>query len=410
VFPDWLAENKEDYFSVLGFYARAAAHAWDEDHNHHVGYQFTIPDLYDDAVYALGATHLKHGRLKEARQMLETMLRWPRGDLAAPTAFLLARCYEALGETKKARQCYQDVIDSFSQCGLLDDAESAMARLDRGVVGKDQVLYEDEGLLYDIYFGKNILVLAPPLRSPLMREYNLPNIWDEAHGSLKQWTGLNTNGQQVILLDETLQGGQPGYPIRIAAAAISDPPNWRLGLRELAYNFVTCPTYQVIPTVSPAAGEAFAQFAAATLQYNLVSETRDTIGSASATKLAHEDVIRQREEALAALREYVDGGASLENLNGLAVTGMLVELLDRHGYGENGLLDWSPYRKFFQALLQLPPELRSNTDSIQGSHVLVHCLNRAFNDDLTATFQGWGFPVTAEGVQQVARGKLPGSG
>ena len=37
---------------------------------HHIDYRFTVQDLLDDAVYALGATRVKHGDLKKAQKGL----------------------------------------------------------------------------------------------------------------------------------------------------------------------------------------------------------------------------------------------------------------------------------------------------------------------------------------------------
>jgi hypothetical protein len=228
-----------------------------------------------------------------------------------------------------------------------------------------------------------------------MREYNLPNIWDQAYLNLQRWTGLQARQKQLILMDEEIDGGQPGYPIRLCARSLQDPPDWHLGLRELAHNFVTNDYYGVLRSAHPALGEAFASFAGAALQYSLVSETRDTIGSASATKLAHEDVIRRREQSLAALHSYVQAGALPENLTPDVAMGMLVQLLDQNGYGNNDLIDWSPYQRFWLSLMRMPPEMRvASEDPVRSMNVLVQCLNTAFNTDLTGTFQAWGFPVT----------------
>jgi tetratricopeptide (TPR) repeat protein len=399
VFPGWLYESKEDYLTVMGFYNRAVSHAWDEFYHHHIDYRFTVQDLLDDAVFALGAIQVKYGNLKQAQKILELMFRKPRGDLAAETGFLLARVYEKMGDFEKAQARYAEILQYFPDGGLADDAQAELARLQQGQAGGEWCLV-GEGPLSDVYYGQYVTVQAPPMLAAKMREYNLPNIWDQAYANLQQWTGLQAYQKQLILVDESVEGGQPGFPVRLSARAIQDPPTWNLGLRELAYNFVSNEHYGVIGSVHPALREAFASFAAAALQYSLVSETRDTIGSAAATKLAHEDVINRRRQALEALHRYIQSGALLENLTPDVALGMLVQLLDQNGYGNNELIDWSPYQRFWMSLLRLPPERRmAGGDPAQSAGIVVQCLNAAFNTDLTPTFQAWGFPVSPEQVR-----------
>ena len=383
----------------MGFYNQAAAHAWQEYHGHHIDYRFTVQDLLDDAVYALGATRVKHGDLKKAQKGLELMFRKPRGDLAAATGFLLARVYEKRGQLEKAQARYAEILEYFPDGGLADDAQAELARLQQGVSGSEWCLVGPEAL-QDVFYGQYIVVQAPPLLAAKMRSYNLPNIWDQAYANLQQWTGLQAPHKQLILIDETIQGGRPGFPIHLGARSIQDPPNWQLGLRELAHNFVTSDYYGVVRSAHPAWGEAFADFAAAALQYRLVSETRDTIGSASATKLAHEEVIRRRKQSLAALQSYLDSEPLWDKLTPQVAMGMLVRLLDQNGYGNNELIDWSPYQRFWMSLMRLPPGVRTaNGASVGGPQVLVQCLNAAFNADLSDTLQAWGFPVSSGSAQ-----------
>ncbi|HIE52899.1 MAG TPA: tetratricopeptide repeat protein [Armatimonadetes bacterium] len=403
VFPLWLAEQPEEFRAVLDFYYRAVDHAWSEYHLHHIPYSFTGPDLLDDAVFALGAIHLQRGEWDRARKVLSLMYRWPRGDLAASAAFLLARCYERLGEVKQARARYNDIVTSFPQSGLADDAQQELARLRYAAGGKPIGPPPVEGRYGDVYMGQAVTVFAPYLIAPKLRAYNLPNIWDRAYRNLGEWTGINPTQRQAIVLDTNIGGGKPGQPIRLSARRVGDPPDWHLGLRELAYNFVAAPVFCPLKDVNPALQDAFAEFAAASLQYALVSETRDTIGSASATKLAHEDVIRRREAAVKALEKYVREGCPFEQLDTLTAAGMLIALLDQNGYGQGGLIDWSPYRRFFATLLSLPEEVRNNCDPVHSSNLLVYCLNQAFNTDLTDTFRAWGFPVDRESVRRISQ-------
>lgn len=387
-----------DFRTVMNFYYRAAAHAWDEDHIHHIGYKFTVPDLLDDAAYAQAAVLMQRGEWDKARKTLALFKNY-RGDFTPGALFLMGRCHEKLGDAKQAFAAYQQIAQTYPQCGLADDAQLEMTRLQQGKTldfGSPLPGGHD-----DVFWGENVAIHIPFLDAPRVRSYNLPNIWDAAHKALRWWTSAPPSGRETIVL------GNRGIDISEVATVLPvettlDPPDWQSGLRVMAQKFVAAPEYRALSEANPVLRDAFVQFAAASLHYNLVSETRDTIGSASSTKLAHEDVIRLRDAATRSLQAYIQEGAKLDNLSPEAAGGMLITLLNDNGFGQSGLVDWSPFRKFFTTLRDLPEEKRAVKDREAASNLLVHAFNRTFNADLTDTFRSWGFPVDKEKVQKVA--------
>jgi len=178
-----------------------------------------------------------------------------------------------------------------------------------------------------------------------------------------------------------------GNPMRVSARGIKDPPDWMLGLGQLSHNAVS-------QAVSPWLADEHAiirglgQFASASLQYELVTETRDAIGSASAVKLPQEAVLRSRERALDALQEYVRAGEESQerDLKAVVVAGMLYALLDEQGHSAEMLIDREPYRKLFASLRTMP----TNT---AGLNAFAMALDRTFDGATRDQLLQWGMPV-----------------
>ena len=402
IFPPNIIDYPDLFRAMMKTYYKEAAFQWEEDHHHHIGYAMSPMDLEDDAIYFLGTLQISNGHVKEGVKRLALLRARPDSDHAAPALFCMARGLERLGRAKEAVEIYRVLVEQEPLSGLADDAQKCIEELASGSPTAQEIAKYREIAQsatknridnYDMFFGKNVVVFMPLTVAPLVRAYNLPNIWDQAQESLAKWTGLTERleEKQVILLDTT-PGAQAGKVIRLCATDISDPPRWGLGLAQLAQNFISDPRWAVLHQSGQAMVQAFVMLAAANLQYDLVSETRDTIGSASAVKLPHENLVRQRERCLAALQDYVREGARLANLKPDAALGMLLALLDANGYGDNGLVDWTPYKRFFLALQSLPDSERNPQSQEQALSVLSKCLSTAFNTDLTPALSQWGFP------------------
>lgn len=411
VFPADLIRDKTAFLSVMNLYFKQADYAWLENHIHHIGYLMNVQDLIDEAVVARAYLYLRSADPDKARRMLTNMDKWyPQGDLTAPALFLLGQTYQRMGDVKRAREAYTKLTSTYKDpklgttykdAGLSDDAERCLQWLDKPDQAKLDRAFQLAGAdaaNMDAYVGENVVVLAPYLVSPTMREYNMPNIWDAAYENLKWWTSDTPTGKDplVIVLDENNQASGPGNPIRIAMNGVGNPPNWHLGLYEMAATFVCGDQGKQFGPMTRDLMAALAQLGAAALQYNLVSETRDTIGSPSAVKLAHEDVLRMKEGCLKALDDYIRRGPDVAQLNSQILTGMLIRLLDDNGYGKNDVLDWTPYRKFIQVAKQVP-----ETAAADPATALAYCMDKAFNANVSATLKQWGFPISDQAGPQL---------
>ncbi|MBC7287562.1 MAG: hypothetical protein H5T86_05845 [Armatimonadetes bacterium] len=131
-----------------------------------------------------------------------------------------------------------------------------------------------------------------------------------------------------------------------------------------------------------------ARFAAASLQYDLVTETRDAIGSAAAVALPQEDVIRTRDNAVKAFDEFVRTGSDLKNLTSDVVCGMMFKLLDVQGLSKDRLIDREPFRPLFSELQKLPDKADPKT--------FLVALDRAFGGEAGKYLRDWHLPLEGQ--------------
>lgn len=404
LFPPGLEQDKEALLQLMKLYQRQTEHAWFECHFHHIKYVLTPADMIQPAYYYQAGMLMSRGEFARAAQLLQELVQARTGDFIAPATFLLARCYQYLGNSEATVACLQLLETTYAQSGLADDAALIRTEIaageDNGVQHyAEQVAqaYEVETAHLDSYVGDHVVVLAPYSVAPVMRQYNMPNIWEQAQRILEDWCGVSGGGKTIIFVDPTGKRS-PGNPMRVSALGIKDPPDWMLGLEQLSHNAITKAICPLLPEQSPVI-QGLSQFAAASLQYDLVTETRDAIGSASAVKLPQEAVLRSRDRALKALEEYVRADGE-RKLNGTVVAGMLYSLLDEQGHSSEQLINREPYRELFANLRNVP-------DGYPGLPAFGTALDRAFHGAVREQLQSWGLPVASRYYGQTARPAVP---
>jgi len=407
VFPGALYEDQEQFLALMQLYLRHAEHDFYEM-GRHIPHRLSIDDLRQDARYYLACLNMERGETKAAINLLKPYFSAPTSDFSAPAAYVFARANEIRGNKEDAEKAYRWIIDVHALSGLADDAQDGLARLEQGGFGEDLAQVGDAveraggpaTRNYDVWLGKDVVVVAPWVASAKARQYNMPNIWDEAQRQLCAWTGV-PSGERQIILASPKGGASANNVVVVSAWQIGDPPAWSLGLTDMARNAVVARGSKALGNTPVFVG-ALAKFGAAALQYQLVTETRDTIGSAAAVKLPQEEVIRARDGALKALEEYVRQEPDQSKLNDEIVAGMLYTLLDSHGYGKHALIDWEPYSRFFEAVCRDEGNCNPG-DRKQVACLFVKAMNQAFGADCGEQFATWGFPV--ENVTRV--GSLP---
>ncbi len=388
IFPAEVTEN--EFFTLMKGYSRHVAFGWMEYHHSHIPYRITFHDLQADARVYLAALNMARGNYTHALKQLRPLLSMPTHDFCAPATFLTAQAYEKLGKLDKAGEAYTTIIREHAECGLADDAKLALSKLGAGVpeecvqAVKDNLDYRIGNV--DCYDGEGIVVFAPYIVTVKMRQYNLPNIWEQAVALLGDWTTKDAAGRTVIAIDQGCRR-QYGDPMLLPGCKIGDPPDWSLGFEGLAKLAIERSAGQALSAGSTPFVEGIAKFAAASLQYDLVTETRDAIGSASAVALPQEDVVKARKRALDALQEYVRAGE--EEPDAQVVAGMLYALLDSQGYSETRMIDREPYRNFFSALAAPRPDARPAA----GAQAFAYALDVAFGGDCAEQLRQWGLPL-----------------
>lgn len=410
IFPLKLGQNKGTFLKVMHHYYRVAERAWLEGERHHIGYAIGADDLTDDALFIGGAISLEAGDIKGAKERLRRLVDLcPTGDLYIPAAFLLARAYELSGDRKNAMRTYQQILQRHPGCGLSDDIEEALTKLNENntpplieSIGKwmerarGALRGDLSWQLADLWEGKRVAVLIPFDVSAHVRQYNLPNTWEAAYECLAEWTGCDIAANEPILI--VLADGigvRSRNVITMSKRQVGDPPAWHLGFRELAKAFISSDEFawDSLGETKSIWIDAFSRLGAGALQYALVSEIRDTIGSPSAIKLPHEEVIRMRESSLNALMQYIRQGADLTRLNADVALGMLMHLLEANGYGQE-LIDWSPYQRFFSFMRSKRKEATAG----DWAEVLSEAFKYTFRNDLSGLLSTWGFPVRKAGM------------
>jgi TolA-binding protein len=405
VFPANLEKDKTSFYELMKLYDAKTDHAYLEM-SHHIRYGVSIMDLVPEAHYYQAAMLMNQGDFKRAAELLVPVTQLKGHDLVAPATYLYAQACVKLGQWEQARAAFATVAEKFKSSGLADDAATAWSQYVQWskdpkscdiaeACGQVRQKFGIDPATMDVYAGENCVVFCPYTRAALMRQYNMPNVWDEGQRVLRDWAGLPLNQRAVIVVDRDC-ASTSGNPFKVQGCEIKDPPEWNLGLSQIAANVLA----EGIPQLGECKGllGGIANFVAASLQYDLVTETRDAIGSAAAVKLPQEEVIRARDNALKALENYVIAGED-GKLDSNVIAGMMYSLLDSHGFSKDRLIDREPYRAFFAKLKQLPAK---TADDAAFAQAVV----TAFGDDSGEQLKKWRMSVpqvnTAGGAATVS--------
>jgi len=394
VFPPGLEQDQTAFYELIGLYNQKTAHAHYEM-SRHIPYGMTPSDLLPEANYYQAAMLMDEGDFAGALELLDPVVDLHGHGLVAPALYLYAQASARLGNWEDARGAFEAIVADHKNSGLADDAQMAWTQYSQlstnpnaiDVTAEARKVAEQfnvDPTCMDLYVGDNVVVFAPYTRASLMRQYNMPNIWDESQRVLRDWSGLEGKDKVAIVVDRDCESSF-GNPFKVPACQIKDPPAWGIGLNQIVANAIATGMPQLASRGELVGG--LGAFMAASLQYDLVTETRDAIGSAEAVKLPQEDVVRARDGALNALREYVVAGEDAP-LTTQVVAGMLYSLLDTQGFSKDRLIDREPYRAFFAKLKDVPAETGA------GEAFCV-AANAAFGDTCTQQLKDWRLPVTA---------------
>jgi hypothetical protein len=336
---------------------------------------------------------MEDGLYPMAVRLLQPIAQLPTHDLHGPALWLLGNCYARMGNQAAARDAWAALAQMHPDEGLADDAQLSMAELGQTCEMppvKGEVPLPPERL--DQIHLSHVAVYCPWTTSATMRSYNLPNVWNQAQAILEDWTGATRENKPVIYISPSGQS-QAGDPIRLCACQIKDPPDWSAGFAELAATQLVTACGGSISKL-PAVLTGIARFTATSLQYDLVTETRDAIGSAAAVALPQEDVIRQREASVKAFDEFVREGGDFDKLTADHVCGMMFKLLDVQGLSKERLVDREPYRPLFA-------ELKQCAEKLPPARAFAVALDKAFGGQARPHLERWGLPLSDKMTQNL---------
>ncbi len=386
IFPAGLEQNKDAFYEFTKLCASRPQFAWFEEHEHHIPYHFTLSDLEPFSHLYQASMAMEDGLYPVAANLLRPIAQMPAHDLHGPALWLLGNCYARSGNEGAAREAWQALASLHPEEGLADDATFAIVQLgqspDVPALQGDLPLAPER---MDMIGLSHVAVYCPWTTSAALRSYNLPNVWNQAQAILEDWTDTRPARKPVIYV--ALSGGsQAGEPIRLCACKVKDPPDWSAGFAELASVQLVRACGDKLAKLPPVM-MGIAKFTAASLQYDLVTETRDAIGSAAAVVLPQEDVIRAREAAVKAFDEFVREGCEVDKLSAEAVCGMMFKLLDVQGLSKDRLVDREPYRPLFAQLKQCG-------DDLTPARAFVVALDKAFGGQARPHLERWRLPLS----------------
>jgi len=364
VFPIGLETDGDAFYELMGLYALKTNHVYFEMERH-IPYNIAPSDLVTYSRYYRAAMMMDRGQFSDAIEILRPIISMNGHPLVAPAAYLCGQAALRTGDAGAARDAFEFIIADHKNSGLADDARS---------------LLDDpssQPMDCDVYRGKNVIVDCPFTRAALMRQYNMPNVWDESMSIVNDWAGIPSDAPLQIIVSKGDASGR-GNPCIVAGDQIKDPPMWSLGLSQISSSGIS----RAIPDMSKmnVIAEGIGQFVAASLQYDLVTETRDAIGSATAVKLPQQEVIDSRNAALKALEDYIIAGEDAE-ISPSVVAGMMYSLLDTGGYSKDRLIDREPYRLFFSELKRGGAEKERD--------IFTMAIRAAFGDRCTQQIKDW---------------------
>jgi len=339
IFPPAARGRLESVRMVARWYEQVAADA------KHRKIPLSPDDFCDDALLLGALTSLEQGEDAAAQAQLQALLdRYPTSGLGPAALFLLARIHQRNGDFATAWRLAARVAEMPSASGLEDDADALCEGFEgvRGTAGLPEI---------ETIAHSNVKTVCTVHDSLRLRQYDLPQMWDQACARLAEWTGIRPAAKPVIIVGGPTEAA--GVFARVDGSVLQEPPDWGAGFRPLASAWLELPALRVIGDTWPRLREALALLASCYLQYDLVHETRDVIGAPSASRLPNEAVLRERERLLARFyQEQAEGRAPAE-MSAEGMAGLLFFRLAKQGAEGQGIVDWWPLHSFFLQILRL---------------------------------------------------------
>jgi len=315
-------------------------------------------NLSDDALFYSAVFHLEEGNAAAAAQRLEALLgQYPGGDFTAPALWLSGLLAAGAGDQRRARDAWQ-ALRSFKASGLVDDAEAALT-----------ATASIERFDLDVMQLDNVAIAAGLLDGLRLREYDLPKMLDEACEALAQWSGVQPREAPLLLGAEVEAGGVEPFA-RISGDVLGDPPNWSAIFGALVDKWLLIEPLDLALGSVPNLRQALARVAAAQLQYDLVHETRDVIGSPAASRVPNQEVLEARARVLDCFAHEAASGRQAQDMSAEALCGYLFSRLEALSPKGQGTINWWPLRDFFRTVVSRGQQVGAEEPAARAAVVM----------------------------------------
>ncbi|HIE08846.1 MAG TPA: tetratricopeptide repeat protein, partial [Armatimonadetes bacterium] len=369
-------------------------------------------DLYDDALYYAACGRLALGHFDQARAYLRKLAKgWSDSPLRAYAQFLLARTEEISGKPEEAARNYKLLAEAFPHSGLADGAQVALQgeSIDVNRYGSyphfREAIERVKPFGADITRAGPIVVVMPVVYSPFLRSYNLPNLLESAAEEVAKAFGLEAPDRLMAMAVDPLEEEPKVGSLMVVPGKVAkvEPPLFEEAFKPLAMLYAKERTPDLLAVAMPSFPEAFSEFAATYLRYNLVREVRELIGSPQAERAAapFNLVRRKRDEARRALHEAVRKGVGLGQMDATAGCGLLFALIERAGGYKENALNWEAVLKLMEVARKVPEEFYKGKGEEVALAALAACIGEDIGTDGAKFLRDLGLKVDPKLVESI---------
>jgi TolA-binding protein len=301
-----------------------------------------------------------------------------------------ARAAFADGKYADAAPLYAGLASVKSLPADLQKASREMVRIAQELVKRPT---------YDAITTEHFCLLAPLETTVLLRQYDVPQLWEAAYTVLAEWAGDVPYGgdRLVVVYDPDFSSYQGGNPIRLGTRYAQDPPQWDPLFTCLAQAFFYTPAVYAAVGRNYYLAYALSTFASWRLpEVLLPALLPDTYAPGIAA---------QKTKYLADCDLYVGQGADIKRLNTNVATGLLLKLAAQTKPKPEASAGtaWPGWGEFCKLAAKEAPALAKLTDPDQAWAAFGYFAGRAFGDGSGEILERCGIPQTEAAQAAVSK-------
>jgi len=229
---------------------------------------------------------------------------------------------------------------------------------------------------YDAITTDHFCLLAPLETTVLLRQYDVPQLWEAAYTVLAEWAGAVPYGgdRLVVVYDPDFASYLGGNPLRLSTRYAQEPPQWEPMFTCLAQAFFYTPAVYAAVGRNYYLAYALSTFASWRLPEVLLPALLP--GTHAST------IAAQRTKYLTDCDLYVGQGADLKRFNANVATGLLLKLAaqTKPKPESSAGTAWPAWGEFCKLATEEAPALAKLTAPDEAWAVFSYFAARAFGD------------------------------